>query len=311
MTDILLIIEKQKELASMPEHVVLQKVWSLDQSFDIFHGNYLELKKQLDLHTNMPDALLMWDVKNKHVLIMSQKEASRLLHNYVASAMSLIEHTRKLYKELYEPDDIFPEYKDKIQSHFKSNNLASFVICLRVYCQHYKSAPIISTMSYSAEEPVLKARLKINKYELEKYSGWKAHAKKFLRQQQDSIDLLKVVDDYYELVMDFRTWFTDNQKRIHAEDFEKLSQKQKELAQLVIPYLLQPIQTIKEESSDPNLSPDDIFVPMLSQKEWSQLVQSPPNSSERCEMLISFLENKADLSDEHKNQIRGLYCIDT
>lgn len=227
------IIALHNELVAMPEYELMLRIKTFQDSLKIFTGNYNELRKLLLFHADMPKALPLWDVVNRDKLHAFQREVTRLLHNFVASAMSLIDHSRVLYRELYEPKGRFPEYKEELERRFTKNPLASFVVCLRQYFQHYKAPIVFSEMRWSRESPTFDSKLKLNKVELEGFSSWKSPAKKFLAKQEDSIDLLNLVEEYYALVMDFYKWFGGRQEEIHSEEFERVDAKQRELAKLV------------------------------------------------------------------------------
>jgi hypothetical protein len=301
------IIELRSELVAMPEFKLLEKIRTLKESLRIFKGNYAELRKPLVFHSDMPRALPLWDVRNMQVLYDFQREVARLLHNFVASAMSLVDHTRVLYRDLYEANGRFPEYKEEVKKRFEINPLASFVVCLRQYCQHYKPPPILSQMRWSQESPVFDSRLTLGKGNLEEFSGWKSPAKEFLAKQGDSIDLLDLVDRYYTLVMDFYRWFDKRQKEIHSEEFDKVNAKQKEFAKLVIPDM---IQGALAGTAQHVGSPDGAFAAILTPQEWNELKKYSTNSPERCEKLIAFLEKRAPLDKALKKQVRQIYGID-
>lgn len=223
----------RNELVAMPEYKLMLRIETFRLSLAILKGNYDELRKLLLFHADMPKALPLWDVENRDKLHAFQTEVTRLLHNFVASAMSLIDHSRVLYRELYEPKGRFPEYKEELERRLTRNPLASFVICLRQYFQHYKAPIVFSKMRWSRESPMFDSKLKLNKVELEGFSSWKSPARKFLAKQEDSIDLLNLVEEYYALVMEFYKWFGGRQEEIHSEEFERVDAKQRDLAKLV------------------------------------------------------------------------------
>jgi len=302
------IIDLYKELDNMPEFKLIQRIRTLSNSLEIFKGNHAELRKLLTIHSDMPKALSLFDVKNTHLLYALQRQVLRLLHNFVAAATSLIDHTRILYNDLYKGKEDFPEYATEVKEHFAKKPLASFVVGLRNYCQHYEPPPVLSQMLYKQKPPVFECRLKLKKFDLERFSSWKSPAKKFLAAQQDDIDLLEVVDKYYLLVMDFYSWFGKRQDEIHSEEFARVNAKRKEIVELVIPDIIQGELANPTKDAD---APDKSFTAILDTKDWEQLKKYPVNSLQRRKMLITFLEKRMQLNENMKQQINQIYETNT
>lgn len=301
------IINLHNELIAMPEYKLMLRIRTFQGSLKIFTGNYNQLKKLLSFHTNMPQALPLWDVANRDKLYAFQGEVTRLLHNFVASAMSLIDHSRVLYQELYESKGRFPEYGEERESRFTKNPLASFVVCLRQYFQHYKVPIVFSKMRWSRESPMFDSRLKLSKVDLEGFSGWKSPAKKFLVKQEDSIDLISIVNDYYALVTDFYQWFGTRQREIHREEFEKVHAKRRELAEFMI---REEVKSILTNTNQRERNLDEAFAAILTSQELNELKKYRRNSTERYDKLITFLEKITPLDQSLKEQIRQVYGLD-
>jgi len=223
----------------MPEYALISRIKTFGLSLNIFQANYKELNNAALLYCKNPKSLLLLAPKNRFKLATYQKEIIRLLHNYIASAISLIDHARILYNELYKTNNLFPDYPIEIKKRFAENPLAIFVVSLRQYILHFKN-PIIRTGMHLTPNS-FSAPLTLSRRNLEEFSGWKPKAKEFLNTQGDSVDLLKLIDEYYNLVMDFYKWFFRRQQEIHSEQFKKVETKQKELQQVAIPDLLETI----------------------------------------------------------------------
>ncbi len=124
------------ELQHMPEyqfHTEMEDFWI---SVYIFEQNYKELREVIGFLESDPRADSLFTMKNRDKLNARGREVIRRLHNFVAAAMSLIDHTRRLYDKLYAGNNSFPDYKDRVERDFASDPLSQFVKCLRQYCQH-------------------------------------------------------------------------------------------------------------------------------------------------------------------------------
>jgi hypothetical protein len=302
------LIDLHDELQSMAEFELLQKIHTFQRSLEIFEGNYRELRKLLEWQSQDPRAQELWHLKNRHLLEAFQKEVGRLLHNFVAGAASLIDHTRLHYRELYAASGQLPEYEDEVSARFSENALAAFIRGLRQYCQHYKVPPLVAQMSYRAEPPALSSTILLDKGKLMEFSGWSASAAGYLEQQGDSIPLLEVIEGYYSLVGDFYRWFSGKQREMHSSDLERVLAKQKEIDAIGIPDQLDGIVALAAERS---WDPDECFAGILTPADWTQVAQYAPGSPERCEKLIELVESRASIPQDLKTRIRALYGVRT
>ena len=85
----------------------------------IFGGNFKELSKVLLHFENLKNALELMDQENRETTEEYQNEISRLLHNFLASAKTLIDHTRIFINKFYSGTRIFKIYSGKVKEEFK------------------------------------------------------------------------------------------------------------------------------------------------------------------------------------------------
>jgi hypothetical protein len=298
------VLELHDELQSMPEFQLLQKIQTFQLSLEVFEGNYRDLRRLLDWQSQHPDAQELWHLRNRHLLEAFQKEVARLLHNFVAGAASLIDHTRLHHRELYADSGQLPEYDAEVSARFLNNPLANFIKGLRQYCQHYRVPPLVARMSYSAEPPSSSSTVLLDKKKLMEFSGWSAPAIKYLDQQGDSPQLLEAIAGYHDLVGEFYRWFSGMQRHIHKSDLERVAAKQKEIDSIAIPDHLQAIATLVAARK---WNPDECFAGILAPGEWREAAEHPEGSRERCEKLLELVERRVRIDEDLKNRIRALY----
>lgn len=228
------IIDLLSKLNSMPEYKLLLRIKSLDASLYVFQRNFEELKRLLLKHSDVKEAIRLRGVGKKPEMRASLYEITRLLHNFVTSAKSLIEHTRVIYREIYKRGEEFPEYQVEVDRRFANNPLAQFVEDLRDYCLHYELPTISSVLHFSRlpPTPIFESRIELKVEELTKYSKWSPLAKEYLSSQNKPVNLLNVTDEYHALVKDFHNWFQLRQREIHSQEFVKVASIQRELKDL-------------------------------------------------------------------------------
>ena len=103
------IVRLMQELASSPERRVLDELDLLQSSIYVFRRNFQELIEFLDLCETDPQHRDSWNMTAITKTRVFGREAVRVLHNFLASAMSLRDLTNRMHKRLHS-DGSFPEY---------------------------------------------------------------------------------------------------------------------------------------------------------------------------------------------------------
>jgi hypothetical protein len=155
----------------------------------------------------------------------------RHLHNYLAAASSLIDHTRVLHKEIYEPSGLIPDYQAEVDARFKENGLTRLVNALRninIHCHH-----LIITYSQRVNidraGPSMTCDVFIRKEVILAHNNLHAAARAFLESSGDQIGLESVIRSYHETMLDFHEWFSTRQHQIHGEAFRHVERIEQEL----------------------------------------------------------------------------------
>lgn len=231
------ILDLLDQLKNMPEEITLQKIRHFSISLEIFDNNYADLVHHLKIHNDSKTCFELMAVKNREMLHTYQREITRFLHNYIASALSLTDHARNHYDDLYGNNDLFPDYQNEIDSRFTKNPLAVFVKNLRHYFQHYRIPGVQSSLvvknNISAEMKLL-----LTLQELNLYTGWKAPAKEFISAQKTDIDVIDLVNKYHDLITDFYRWYMTRTHSIHKNDIEVVKAHRNKIRGLEVSILL-------------------------------------------------------------------------
>ncbi len=225
------IVELGDEIEQLPGFKLYRDQQGLDITLYIFHKNFTDLSNIITFITADPRGAMLFTVENRHKLEEFGYDVICRIHNYVAAAKSLVDHTHNLYGKLYKDNNLFPEYQERIDNDFKYDPLSKFVQDLRRYCQHFKS-PIVMfrTTLYSNGSPIHSVSIPLD--ELQAFKDWSAPAKKYLRTIQEKVDVLEVATAYRDKVIAFHNWFRSRQEEIHANELKELDDKKDELREL-------------------------------------------------------------------------------
>lgn len=225
--------ERLDSFLQSPEMEIYQSLQALKATFRIFEGNYYELNKWLEMLKNSENASVFSPSLSVYSSNSSDEEALeilldktlRLLHNFLASAFSLVDHTRNIVEKLYSSTEFEHEYKQKLQQDVKDSLICKFIKVLRHYTLHYK-LPILSLQITSGENLNFTMRLDVES--LRQYKKWDG-ANAYLENLDDDLCVLTLVDEYYESIKKFYTWLNERQASIHQADLERFQTMKEEL----------------------------------------------------------------------------------
>jgi len=214
------------KLQASSEMEIYRNLEALSASYRVFKRNYDELVYHLD-HLNDPrESLFMYSSEQRENLERLIDETSRLFHNFLASAKSLVDHTRVIANRLYFNQEFKKEYDKKIAGELANNPVQKFVQRLRNYTQHY-TLPIPELEIEFAEDIAMSVRLDVEL--LKQWDGWDKISMSYLKESGDSLCLISLSNKYFVLVEQFYQWLTERQTQLHKSDLENLQKMNDEL----------------------------------------------------------------------------------
>lgn len=221
--------ELKESIYSSQEYSRIQEFRLFQSSFEVFAGNYRELQKKLLRHGKIDLHELLHSKNGSKKLRKIHLEIIRCLHNFLASALSLIDNTRENVSN--SNDNFKSDYKDKINSIFKDNSISIFIKDFRRFAQHYKMPPVSTRTTFRRIEPDQLERetfLLITTSHLLDFS-WSASSRVMIEQSPKGIEINKILTEYYILVRDFQQWYKKSQKSSLKNDLKYISAQEKVL----------------------------------------------------------------------------------
>jgi ribosomal 50S subunit-recycling heat shock protein len=298
------ILQLMEELYKMPEYQLYAQLQESNVTIYTFNKNFLELHNLLNFLSNDPLAEEIHFLENMDIKIDATLEIVRFLHNFLASAKSLVDHTRVLYNKLYATSGKFIEYQDRVKLDFANDPLSSFVQDLRNYYLHIKTPNI--NISYSNWGNTLTITFNLLKDDLLTWDGWKPPSKKFLTTIDTKVEILKIASDYKNKVFDFQRWFHTRQEEIHSEEFQCIRTKERELLFLKLENNIDSCYS-KSQQSTP-FKKSEIFLSIVTSKEYRELKVLSEGSFEQGIRAIELLEQEFfAVPEELKQKILKLY----
>lgn len=297
----------QEQLRSMPEYKVLQRIKGLELSLYVFDQNYHQLKASLDAMTTDEVAVRLTRKGNRLLFESAMSELTRLLHNFVAAAMSLVGHTRRLHRGVYEKAGLFSDYQSEVNKRFAGNGLVHFVQDLRHYTQHYE----LPALEFVTKIMDLQTEAMVHEIALSKESllgsafRWSKEARSFIGQQtEESIDLVKVIDTYRVEIEGFYIWMGSRLRSIHEQDFTAISTVQRTVFRRItgqIPKLIAERLRFVEKGVGPVF---DALTGFLTLEQQSQIAHLHGDKKLWTDAALEKISEHAELPEDLLGRVR-------
>lgn len=196
----------RKDIESSDGWGVYWKIMSLWASHRIFKVNEQELMRLLAKHADFHGSLKPFGgTGDQDTWEVEYQECVRLLHNYVAAAKSLVDHTRNVARAVLKAKGL-DAYQSRVDTTFKDEPLSRFVQDLRNYVQHQANPVLMKTVEFQE----MRSGMQLSIKHIQGWSGWSAKAFSFISSCKDKIYIHDIVIRYSALVDGFQSWVVDH-----------------------------------------------------------------------------------------------------
>lgn len=212
---------------SSPGMKFLNDLHARSFSLNIFQMNALELmeatRKVRDPDLGPP---LMFEA-NREAGQQAHRELNRHIHNFVASAKSLVDHTRVFLKVSYAESPVLETIQLKIKSIFSESPVTAFVHDLRNYMVH-KGLPNSHMFlewhqdPSAGSGPQVTSGIRFDTQSLAEWSSWTAPARRYMEQCGEHIDIHRFTDEYVVAVTRFHAWLEHTLREHHSAELAEL-----------------------------------------------------------------------------------------
>jgi hypothetical protein len=144
-----------------------------------------------------------------------------LLHNFLASAKTLVDHTRIFVADFYARTPAESSYNAKIASEIASDKVCRFVHDLRNYMLHC-GMPHLTVWSSIDMHSEISSGVYLYVRDIKEWSGWTALSKQFLTEQRDTVDPDDIARHYCHKIIGFHTWFDQYLTEYHKDQLAEL-----------------------------------------------------------------------------------------
>lgn len=243
-----------RQIADSAGSGYLNRVYQRSFSLNVFQMNAVELMEAAQRVKDPDQGIALMMEKNRDAGRQAHRELNRHVHNFVSSALTLVEHTRVFMRKHYAGTDLMASYEKQAAATFAQSPVAQFVQGLRNYMLHkglpsssmfmkFTSNPDMTDGSCAAETGV-----HYDTASLLDWDGWKSVARTYLEQAGEHLDLHEFAQEYLTIVNQFHGWLDATLEAYHQSDLRKLGQLQVQL---------QAISPIRQPFSAAPIEPPD------------------------------------------------------
>lgn len=206
-------------------------------TLNIFRMNAQELI-EITRRVNDPDeGIRLMAVTNREAGSQTHREVTRRVHNFVAAALTLVEHTRIFMRENYSGTPVLDCYQAKIDADLKDQPLARFVQDLRNYILHNELPDSEMYMNFESnpDQPgngTLETGIHIRANPLLQWRNWSAHALTFIESCGEFVDIRTFAESYTDTILSFHNWLQGELDQFHSSDLDEFHGLQESLKQL-------------------------------------------------------------------------------
>lgn len=197
-------------------------------SKNILAGNGVQIRKLLELLEDPKRAIELWSVDKRDHLQHQQSEIVRHLHNFLASARTLVDHTRVVMNEPFIIEAHRAEYREEVTRIFAGDPLIGFMHELRNYALH-RSIPITSMqLSLHPTSGQFDSTVLVDLDKMADWDGWRSAGKAYIGSHRPTIRVMALVDGYEGIIRKFYEWFCLQFQKHYGKEMGEVLAMQKE-----------------------------------------------------------------------------------
>lgn len=230
--------ELEERLVGSEGYGLYMKVRALGRSYYIFDRNHRALVVILEKLVEEPGSLLPIFVQpTQESFYLLEANVAIVLHNFLAGAKTLVDHTRVLVRDLYGGSAFEDEYQKKVDERLKNSPVVQFVQRLRNYALH-KSIPVTTTklrikrVGTEQNEVSLSGSITLNVDELRGWDGWSSKDREYLDAIGKEIEITRLANEYRAVIDGFHSWLQERQQELHSDSLNETEAIQERLSQV-------------------------------------------------------------------------------
>jgi hypothetical protein len=216
-----------REMMDSPGMQFVNRMRAHSFSVHIFSGNLSELKKGMALIEHPEIGIKLFHEKNREQGDQAYRDINRIFHNFLASAKTLVDHTRIFIETYYKNTPMKHSYSAKIKTEYAEDGLCRFVQDLRNFMLHKGLPHSNMSLTYTKDSPTIETTISLDKEKLLTWDKWSSRGRLFLNEQEERIKLSDLSEEYGNKIHNLYQWFHEKLHKYHSKELKELDRLQK------------------------------------------------------------------------------------
>ena len=198
----------------------------LEKSYFIFDANYLNLGHILDEFEQPTVFLKLWEERTRDRFDLFIDDVIRLFHNYLAGALTLLDHMDTLRDALYGDEGFSEEYQARWEERIGGPALPHFMEDLLVYMLHQGLPFALAELNFGrmGSGVEVDSAIRLDADRLKDWEHWSEKGREYLGALSGKAKLHGLVKEYADTVAGFYQWFVVRQSELHRDSLERLEE---------------------------------------------------------------------------------------
>jgi len=268
----------------------IEHIKKLDVINSIHTSNYdildNHLSKFLDLKSVLPGNLISVaydaEIEKWEYMTLLQNH----LFNYLSSAKSLIDLTRKHHKNYYQESSTIKDYNTHVKDKFTGSTLHNFIQDLRNYVLHYGIPPLsISKSINHLKNKEVTHRVELSKKVLiESGFNWTRGSKDFFNSDawNEHSHIRVLFSKYYSSLTEFQNWYKLKQEELFNKQLTEINRVNLEFRKRIVSSLAIHINSRKSFS---HRAVEDGVLQCFDMKEAKEILNIESQNERMIEMI--------------------------
>lgn len=233
-------------------------------------------------------------MRKKYEYNLFSSKLTTQLHNFVASAYTLIDTTDTFIKKFYKSNKLEYEFEIELNKLYK-DPIFNLVYHIRRMFQHFTVPDIITDITHTPPS-FTEIKLLLSKDEFYKFvpkkddKGKPNSASEYLKNLKTDIELSSLISHYEKTIYIFYEWLYKKLNEYHQNDINIVNEKTKKIRQSFIPQSIAGhIQIYKLGQ----MNPESIFAGLINPESFKKITESQEFTNK--EKLQAYLAEMKDI----------------
>jgi hypothetical protein len=196
---------------------IFKEIRRIQASLRLLRGNYEELD---DLLTTLEQAQQIRRLRDDHVRDEAFELVLRRVHNFVAAAFSLVDHSRAHRKHLYLGHEFDAEIGRELDNRVRKHPHDSIGKGLRRYCLHFALPNISHSVQIGSSGTLTSTFFALPSESLLELEEWNQQAKTALMGMPNGLIIRPFASEYFHQIEGFYAWLWRRQEEVHKSELD-------------------------------------------------------------------------------------------